>query len=406
MNKDINNSANLARETKFREQFQEEEEVSILDYLMIIASNLRFIVITTLLFVIFGLFIAIFSKPEYTATARVIRETPSSPGMSSSIAALRGFGLNLGGGATGLNPETIPEILKSKDVYLNVAMGQYHFKDIDSTMSFIDYLEWKSNSSGILGTIKKYTIGLPGTIVRSLKKNLKLEGNNQENPDLLLLTKSEKDAIEIIENMLSVDIARESGIMTITGIAGEPILAANIVKNTIEQLTFKVRTIYTQKSRDNVNFIRDRFNETAIDLEKAEEELAKFLDSNKNPKEAKLEVEIERLRRQVNFKSQLYQEFQSQLTQAEIELQRIDPVLTVIEQPSPPLEKSGPKRKLTVILALFLGAGFSIGFVFMKEYLANLNKEEESRDKLKVIEDNLKKMKQSFFQIFSKKTEK
>jgi len=52
----------------------EQNMLSFLDILLVIARNRQLIVLTVVTVMTFGLLIAIFSTPKYTATAQVIRE--------------------------------------------------------------------------------------------------------------------------------------------------------------------------------------------------------------------------------------------------------------------------------------------------------------------------------------------
>jgi uncharacterized protein involved in exopolysaccharide biosynthesis len=78
---------------------------------------------------------------------------------------------------------------------------------------------------------------------------------------------------------------------------------------------------------------------------------------------------------------------QAQMTQAEIELQRSEPVITVVEKPLPPLEKSSPNRKLIVILSLFLGGGLGVGLAFINSFIGNMEQDEEEKGKLQEIKN-------------------
>ena len=72
----------------------EEDTVSIIDLLLVIARHRRLIGFTTLSVLAIGLLIAILSPPEYTALAKVIRETDTdtSAGLSGGHATTAGMG--------------------------------------------------------------------------------------------------------------------------------------------------------------------------------------------------------------------------------------------------------------------------------------------------------------------------
>ena len=106
--------------------------------------------------------------------------------------------------------------------------------------------------------------------------------------------------------MVSVSVDRNSGIMSISVTTRQPLLSAQLAQTFINLLTQRVREIYTKKIREDLEFIRERFGESQQQLEVAEEKLAQFMDRNRNPQTAQLRTKMERLQRQVSFKTQLY----------------------------------------------------------------------------------------------------
>jgi uncharacterized protein involved in exopolysaccharide biosynthesis len=173
--------------------------------------------------------------------------------------------------------------------------------------------------------------------------------------------------------------------MTISVTAGGPQVASSLAESFLDHFTIRVRQIRTEKVRERLEFVEGRFQEAGHELETAEEQLAQFLERNQNPTTASLQFRRDRLRRQVSFKEQLYSELQSQLTQTRLDLQRQQPVVTVVEQPVPPMNRSAPKRTLVVLLSLILGGFFGIGGAFVKALLRNAEKDKEEYQKLEEI---------------------
>ncbi|MBD3276617.1 MAG: hypothetical protein GF372_14980, partial [Candidatus Marinimicrobia bacterium] len=200
-------------------------------------------------------------------------------------------------------------------------------------------------------------------------------------------TEEEDEAMKRVAEMLSVNVDQQTGLMTVSISSWSPLFSANLTERFVNHLIERVRSIRTQKSRENLEFIRDRFQEAEDELRKAEETLAAFDDRYNNPQTAQLNTERTRLQRQVSFKAQLYSDMQAQMTQAEIELQRSEPVITVVEKPLPPLEKSSPNRKLIVILSLFLGGGLGVGLAFINSFIGNIEQDEEEKGKLQEIKN-------------------
>ncbi len=354
-----------------------EEEISLLDLLVVLAQNRRFIISCIVAFTLLGLTYAVTSPEQYTSSAEMVREVESgSASVPGGISALRGLGINLGGGATGLTAETYPRILTSREVTLSVVRDTFYFADVDQEMRFVDY--HARETGGVLSALKKYTIGLPGQILSALKSESRqrpvetLDGDRQVYP-----TEAEEEAMEIVGNMVNSSVDVESGIMTVSVTDYDPVRAAEIADSFLQHLTERVRTIRTQKARDNLAFINERFEEAKDELEAAEQRLAAFSDRNRDIQSARLRTERDRLQRQVQFASNLYSEFQTQRTQAQIELQRSQPVITILEAPTPPINRSAPQRTLVVLLSIFLGGLVGVGGAFVRTFFAGQSDEEE-----------------------------
>jgi uncharacterized protein involved in exopolysaccharide biosynthesis len=135
--------------------------------------------------------------------------------------------------------------------------------------------------------------------------------------------------------------------------------------------------------------VEGRFEEAEQELETAEDRLAQFLERNQNPTTATLQFRRDRLQRQVSFKEQLYSELQSQLTQTRLDLQRRQPVVTVVEKPVPPRSRSAPNRTLMVILTFILGGILGVGVAFVNAFFRNVQEGNEEEKKVDEIREHL-----------------
>jgi uncharacterized protein involved in exopolysaccharide biosynthesis len=172
--------------------------------------------------------------------------------------------------------------------------------------------------------------------------------------------------------------------MNIYVTASSPRLAAELANSFIDHLSARVRAIRTEKVRERLKFVQQRFREAEQELKAAEERLASFLERNQNPNSAQLQFQQDRLRRQVGFKEQLYRDLQSQLTQTQLDLQRRQPVVTVVERPIPPKDRSSPDRTLIMILSVFLGGIVGVLGAFLRTFVAGEG-EDERQEKIEEI---------------------
>ncbi len=370
---------------------ESDESYSFLGILLVLARRRKVIGWTLAVSLVAGLALAIFSPTEYTATAKVIRESASQEvGGFSGLAALRGFGINIGGISSGLTEENYPEILRSRELLLAVVNSPFYFNDLDTSMSLVDYQTRRPGLPKILiKSIRAVTIDLPGNILRWIRGVDSVAAVPEDVSGIVGLTREEHKSIESLNALFSVKVTRSSGMMTIMTTTKDPLLSAQIISTLIHNLRLRVQDLYTEKARENLEFIGARFEEARVDLEESEGDLARFLDANQNPQTARLRVEVERLQRQVTIKTELYRELQTQLMQSEIELQHKQPVITVVEAPIQPLDPSAPRRKLIVVMSLMLGLIVGIGLVYITEFIDRLQSDKSQEQSLKEIKATL-----------------
>lgn len=370
-----------------------EDGVTLLDILLILAREKQFIVRTVAVFLVLGLAYSILKSPEYTSQARVLREVQTEgiqglPGGLGGLSALQGLGINLGGGASGLTPETYPEILTSREVRLAVVRDTFYFQESDRRMTFVEYV---TQPQGPFGQVMKYTLKLPWTLKRQfgdwIGTSPRVRGDSVGTA--LYPTEDEEEAMERIREMLWWAVDQETGIMTISVTAGEPELAAGLTQSFLGHLRDRVQQIRTEKAKRNLEFVEQRFGEAQEQLREAEKKLAQFTDRNKQINSAQLRTERDRLQRQVTFASDLYSQLQGQKTQAEIELQKSEPVVTVVEKPVPPIERSAPRRTFVVLISFILGSIVGLFGAFIRWSINEIRRDVEGRKKINEVRKSI-----------------
>jgi uncharacterized protein involved in exopolysaccharide biosynthesis len=299
------------------------------------------------------------------------------------------LGVNLGGAASGLTPQAFPDVLQSREVRLAVVRDTFRFPDAEQPMTYVDYV---NRSPGPLGTVLDYTLFLPWTLkgmVGSTTPGAPAPAGTTDAGEPLIPSEEEDEALKSIAGKVSASVAEETGLMTISVTAGGSKLAASLTESFLDHFTTRVRTIRTEKVRERLQFVEGRFEEAEQELEAAEDQLAQFLERNQNPTTASLQFRRDRLQRQVSFKEQLYSELQSQLTQTRLDLQQRQPVVTVVEEPVPPMNRSAPKRTLIVVLSFILGGFLGMGGAFVKSFFENAEENTEGQEKIDKIREHL-----------------
>ncbi len=363
---------------------QDEDEVSLIDLLLVVARYKRLIGVTTMVFFVVGLLIALFAPDQYRSSAKVIREIQGEDALGniSALSALRGFGFSLGAVSSGLTPEAYPDITKGREVTLAVVRDTFFFRDVGEEMTFVTYVR---DHQGFIRKLAK----LPRKLMSAISGADPTHAIRSFDDSIIYLTEEEEQAIKYVSDLVSTNVDLESGLMTIAATTDNPYLSAAVTASFVRHLIDRVREILTYKSRMNLEFIEERFQEAGRELLVAEENLARFLDRNTALKSATLGTERDRLQRQVTFKTQLYSDLQAQLTQAEIELQRSEPVVTILERPAPPIEPAGMSGKVILIVFLLLGAAVGVALAFIRWSLDQQMTDEEERAKMDEVREAL-----------------
>ena len=333
------------------------KELSVLDGLYVLAKHGRMIVLLTLIGIGLGVVVAITTPAEYTSSAVLMRETQREPS-GGSLAALRGLGLNLGESQSGLTIAAYPNVLESHEVR-SILLEESFPLVSGERVTFLEYARTTVPSS--LGGRLRSLFGPDGE-----RRGV---GGAALVDDTLSVayTYEQQRAMEAMSGMISVDADAETGLMTVTVAAQDPVLAASLVGRLVEELRTRVQSLLTQKAREDYEFIRERTEEAEAELRGARALLARFEDRNRGITSPQLLAERDRLRQEVRFGTDVFGQYQSELKQAEIEVQRASPVITVLDRPVVPLLPSRPRRKVIVLIGALFGLALSLMLSFVVE---------------------------------------
>ena len=177
----------------------QEDAIDIIALLKNLWTARKIILKITLAFTFLGLFVAVFSKNEFTASTTFVPLAQGSKagGSLGSLASLAG--INIGGGVNSeeISPELYPQIVSSIPFQLELLNTPFTIEGQTAPVSYSDYYE-NIYSPGLLSNIKKYTIGLPGvliSLVRSAPDDLEAAAGAKES-QLIAISKEEYKLIE------------------------------------------------------------------------------------------------------------------------------------------------------------------------------------------------------------------
>lgn len=358
-----------------------EDEIDLVEIVQKLWRNRKFIIKVTVVFAVLGFIVAITTPNVYTASCTMVPQTgqKSTGGSLGGLAAIAG--INLGSLSSGevLSPTVYPKIMTNINFQKELIYSKFHFKGIEKSITLYDYYtDKKYQKFSIIGTLKKYTIGLPGVIIGAIKGEQK--GIIQsDSSSLQSLTSKEKDIVKIVNTNLSLSVNNKDGYVSISANMLEPFLAAELAQKGQELLQKYITEFKIEKVEKNLKFVEKSYEESKRNFESKQAELARFRDANKSFTSAVAKTQEEKLTSEYTLLLGIYSELAKQKEQAKISVTETTPILTIIEPVVVPNEKSKPSRAMMLLIYAFLGLTIGIGIVLVMPYLEenfipNINK--------------------------------
>ena len=350
-----------------------EDEIDLLALAKTIWNGRKIIIKFILIAGILGLLIAIFSPKEYTATTTIVPQTSSSSsklGGLSSLAAMAGFNIDAASSGDALSPMVYPQIVSSVPFQLDLMNAKFTFAEVGHPVTLYEYYA-EIEKPGIVALVAKYTIGLPGVIISALKGDSNTKGIPDDKGPIALNRKQE-EVRKIIDTNVSLTLDSKQGYITLQASFPEALLSAQVVDQARELLQKYITRFKIEKATDKLAFIEGRYDEKKKDFEKAQQNLARYRDQNRNISSMVARTDEERLQGEYTIALNVYNELAKQLEQAKIQVKEETPTFSVVQPTVVPDKKSKPKRPMILFVSLFLGAVAGIGWIFGKQFYADL----------------------------------
>ena len=319
----------------------DQEYLFLSEIFLYLARQIRLIVFSTFLFSIFAIInVQFFTTPLYDSISK-INSSSNSSSRASGIAAQ--FGINIGSG----NEEErwiYKELIKSR----------------------------KIAKSMLRRTFDTQRFGANKTLFYILTSGADISPNNKEK----LFSKS----VDAFINMIDVSEDKDSGIFTIKITSEEPDLSYELNAGLIEEIKLHHENTSKQRNNKTLNFIMGRIEDTAKELQNAEESLRDFRGRNRRIENSpSLLLEEERLSREVLVLTGVFTTLKQQLETTKIEEFKENDYVIIIDHPERPFIKSYPLKKSYVIKFFFIGLVLGFIFAFAIEYFKQVDKNEKDK---------------------------
>jgi uncharacterized protein involved in exopolysaccharide biosynthesis len=358
-------------------QQNEEDEIDLLALAKTIWSQRGKIISIIGIFILIGLTVAFLSPKEFTASSTFIPQTSESGKGGGSLGGLASLaGINLGSiaGSSEIPPSLYPKFISSVRFKKAILEAPIHVEGLDKPVTYAKFYE-EINQPGFLSTIKKYSLGLPGIILKALKGTPEESLLPSGEGGLIKLTEAEVMHFQRLDGQVSVTPNEKEGFVSLSFTMPEPLMAAQMAKYAQELLQNEVIAYKISNAREQLNFTAERFEEKKREFDQIQARLADFRDRNQNISSATAMNQIQKLEAEYNFAFNIYTEYAKQLEQTKLQVSKDTPIFSIIQPVTIPTEKSAPKRPLILVIFTILGLIISLAYIFGSEFLRGVKEQ-------------------------------
>jgi hypothetical protein len=353
-----------------------DDDIDLIALAKTIWKGRKTILIFIVIGAIIGVILALTSPKEYTASTVMVPQwgdSQSGLGSLGSLAELAGYSLDMYPGDE-LTPMMYPQIVSSVPFQMELMNTPLNFQEYTMPITVFDYFT-KFTKTSFLDKLKKYTIGLPGVLIKAIKgkgkqKEISLPGDSANQP--VLLTKAQYNVTNIIDGIVSLNVDTKDWYLTLTTRMPEPLAAAQLAQKAQLLLQKTITEFKIKKAKADLDFIQSRYDEAKAEFEKAQVSLATVTDRTKNFTSSLPQIGTDRIQSRYTLTFGVFQDLSQQLEQARIQVKKDTPVFTIIEPVIVPFEKSKPNKPMIMSIWLLLGGISGAGIVFGKNFLKHI----------------------------------
>ena len=332
----------------------EKNAISLSDILLTMAEQLKLLLLVPFItmFITFT-YIKFIQPPSYISSAKLLLPENRAVVGGGLTGIASQFGVNVPGGTTAdlSSPTLFPELINSRTFAERILNERF-------------YTELHGQELPLL------------TILTHNRDGLAV------NRDVLI-----KDATDTFQGM--VNFSRKGSFSLLSVSAIEPVLARDINIKVLDELQKLNRLFKSRNISERVKFIENRIEFVGIDLENSEQKLKLFREQNRQILSPALQLQEERLTRNVEIQKGIYLTLKQQMELANIERIQKETIVQILDEPPVPLNASDENLMINVLIAGMIGLaiGFSLGF--FRAYLNNNDMTE--RKKLRRVKIFLKR---------------
>lgn len=344
----------------------DEMEIDLMDVLHKIISIRKTLYKAAGVGVIIGIIVYLSIPKQYTVNVTLSPEmggSKSGNGLVGIAASFLGSGVSSGDSSDALNASLSSEIVSSTPFLLELLSIDIPAPDGNGNMVLDTYLDDQSSPWW------NYVIGFPNMLVGGVK-SLFSEGTldtleNVGRRGTLELSQEQNTKVNVLRNSVKASIDTKTAITNVSVSLQSPKVAAVVADSVVHKLQEYITDYRTSKVKDDCAYLEKLFKERQREYYTAQKKYANYVDTHDNLVLQSVRTEQERLQNDMSLAYQIYSQVANQLQVARAKVQEEKPVFAVVEPAIVPLNPSGMKLMIYVIVFVLFSITTTIVWKFL-----------------------------------------
>lgn len=344
----------------------DEMEIDLMDVLRKIISIRKTLYKAAGVGVIIGIIVYLSIPKQYTVNVTLSPEmggSKSGNGLVGIAASFLGSGVSSGDSSDALNASLSSEIVSSTPFLLELLSIDIPAPDGNANMVLDTYLDDQSSPWW------NYVIGFPNMLVGGVK-SLFSEGTldtleNVGRRGTLELSQEQNTKVNVLRNSVKASIDTKTAITNVSVSLQSPKVAAVVADSVVHKLQEYITDYRTSKVKDDCAYLEKLFKERQREYYTAQKKYANYVDTHDNLVLQSVRTEQERLQNDMSLAYQIYSQVANQLQVARAKVQEEKPVFAVVEPAIVPLNPSGMKLMIYVIVFVLFSITTTIVWKFL-----------------------------------------
>ena len=330
---------------------ENEENVKQIDLRLVlkrIGEHKKLFLIILPITIVLSSYIILCVPRTYTSETAMAPEASSDVDASglSDIASSFGFDLPTGKNIDAISPLLYPDLMKDNGFATTLFKVKVQTIDKKIKTDYYNYLKFHTETAW---WNKLYS----WLLVKLAPKNNTLN-IVPDKFDPYQLSKIDDGLVKGMRDNIKISTDKKTGIISITTIAQDPMVAKMLADATRKQLQEYIIEYRTKKLRNDVEHYQSLVNQAKKEYEKVRKEYGKISDADMDVVLESVKLKQNDLENDMQLKYNTYTTLMAQLKAADAKLQEHTPVFTTIQGAEVPIKPSGPKRILFVLGSVFV----------------------------------------------------